>query len=344
MGNKGSTNSSTSNNITNNTVNKNYLNSLNKQITNASTETLVKTAQGCSNSVSQSNMCDMSNMTVAGDFNLDGNQSNKATVNFSCALKQGATSKMGVEMMATMMNEMKALSGTEAGAQLNAAALASATQGFGSGSGNVNSTSNNNVTNNVTNDTVAHIENIFETNLKNSFTNETVQECIGKTVQSNTLSAKGANVGGNANIKCFQQNSIEAVVKCELFSEAVGETLQKTFQELGMKVETDNSTSSKSVASASSTSENVSTGPLQDFGTAISGIIGSIAGPMAAAYAAPFIVICCCCCCCIMLIAFMVMSGSSSQSQSNSNMQDYYPQSSQYGGTLKLLTSEYYSL
>jgi hypothetical protein len=319
----GKSSSSSNQTITNNTVNKNYMDSLNKTIMNSAVSTMINNASTCSSSVNQNNNCSFNNSTVSGNLSLGGTQDNKAKVNFSCIQATQTSADMATAMVASMAAEMKALSGTDAAAQLNNASQSSNKTGFGATGGSSSSSANTNVTNNVTNETITHVENIFQQNLSNNFTSNTVNECIGKTTQSNNISASGVTVGGSANISCNQSNTLEQVQECKQLSEAINKTTQKTFQELGIKTEVANTTTSKTEATTTSKSENVSTGPIQDIGNAISGILGSIMGFASFAALGPILGPICCLCsfiigvCLILIIAKSIMGEGYSSSSSS---------------------------
>ena len=260
--------------ITNNTINKNYMDTLNKTIMNSAVETMVNNASSCSSAVNQNNSCDMSNTKIGGNFDFSGNQTNKAKVDFSCIQASQTSADMSASMVASMMAEMKALNGTDAAAQLNTAAQSSNSTGFGASGGSSSSNSKTDVSNNVTNETITKVENLFEQNLSNNFSANVVNECIGKTSQSNSQDLSNMEISGNAKVQCFQANSLEQVQECKQLSESVSSTTQKTFQELGLITDVENTTSSAIESSVSSKSENVSTGPIQDLGNAIGSIFG----------------------------------------------------------------------
>ena len=109
-------------------------------------------------------------------------------------------------MASAMASEMKALNGTESATQLNTAAQSSNTTGFGSTGGSSSSKSKTDIDNNITNETISKVENIFEQNLSNNFSANTVNECIGKTSQSNSQDLSNLDIGGNAKVECFQAN------------------------------------------------------------------------------------------------------------------------------------------
>jgi hypothetical protein len=313
--------------IVNKTLNESISSSLTSNSQETSVETLVNSSKSCSSSVNQSNSCNMSKMKVAGDFTLGGTMTNKASVDFSCINSTTAASAMENAAVASIANELGSLNGTEAAAVLNAAAESSNKSGFASSGGSSSSNVNANTTNEVTNLTKSTIENIFKSHISQTLNSKTVDECIGRTVQNNTIEAVGTVVGGNAKIECNASNSLEQVQECKQLTEAITTALGKTAQELGFKMETTSSTKSKTEMKSSAKSENVSTGPIQDIGNAVSGIInsiGNIFGLASLGMAAPFVIICCCVCCCVLISCASSLvaakSGGGSGSSGNFNI------------------------
>lgn len=272
----GGSSSKSSQTITNNTINANYLNSLNKNIMNSAVETMINNASSCSSAININNSCNVSDVSVGGDFNFGGNQSAQAKVNFDCIQANKTSADMATNMMSSITAELKTLNGTDAAANLNTASQSSNKSGFASAPSNSKSGSSTNVTNNVTNETITNIENIFETNLKNNFSVETVNECIGKTNVSNEQNLSGIDVGGNANIECIQTASVEQVQNCKQLNDSISKTTQATFQELGISVVSESDTGSSTESSTTSKSENVATGPIEEAGNAVSSIIGAV--------------------------------------------------------------------
>lgn len=298
---KSKSSSSTSTNIKNINMND----TLNKTVMNSAVETLVKNASSCSSSVNQNNTCSMANADIGGDFNFSGNQSNAAKVDFSCVQASTASADMATSMMQSLVAEMDTLNGSNAAAQLNNAAGSSNSSGFGSTGGSSSSSAKTANNTKITNTTKNKVENIYQQNLNNNFTTETVQECIGKTTQSNTQDLSGIKVGGNANVECNQSNSLEQVQECKQMAEAVATTTQETLQELGIETSSASETKTSVESSNSATSENVSTGPIQDAGAAVSGILDSAAGLLGMAFLGPFLPFICCAI--IAIIIFMVV-------------------------------------
>lgn len=331
----GGSSSSVQTNIANNTVNSTDISNTTKNIQESATNTLVKNASACSSSVEQTNTCNLSGMKVAGAFNFGGTQKNKASVNFSCVQSSKAASSMADSMASSIANELGVLNGSEAAAKINAAAEAATKSGFGSwGGGSSSSNTDTNVTNNVTNNTKMAVENIFKKSLSNNFSSETVDECIGRTSQSNNINLSGMEVGGPANVECNQANSLEQVSECKQMTEAINKTLSQTAQELGLKVVSKSKTASASETTAKATTETVSTGPIQDLGNAISGIFGLAS----LGVAAPFVLYSCCIFCCIILSVVSSMfamkggSGGSSGAPGGFNLPRGLPKGRRFRG------------
>jgi len=299
----GGSSSKSSQTITNNTVNQNYMNTLNKTIMNSAVETMINNASSCSSAINVNNSCDMSGADIGGNFTFGGNQTAQAKVNFNCIQANQTSADMATSMMASMVAEMKALNGTDAAANLNTASQSSNTTGFLSmPSGKSSSSSSTNVTNNVTNETISDVQNIFEQNLKNNFSVNTVNKCIGKTNVSNSQDLSNIKVGGDAKVECIQTASVEQVQNCKQLSDAVSKTTQATFQELGMTIATESDTTSKTESTVSSTAENISTGPIQELGTALTGIMGAFG----LAFLGPILGPICSICSCIIVVILLI--------------------------------------
>jgi len=272
----GKSTSNSSQSIRNKTVNKNTINTLNETIMNSAVETIIKNASSCSSAINANNSCDMSNAKIGGDFTFGGNQIAQAKVNFNCIQANETSADMATAMMASMVAEMKSLNGTESAANLNNASQSSNKSGFASMPSSSGSNAKTNETNNVTNKTISNVKNIFEQNLNNNFSVNTVNECIGKTNISNTQDLSNMDIGGSAKIECIQTASVDQVQNCKQLSSAIQKTTQSTLQELGLVVESESDTGTSTESTVASKSENVATGPIEEAGNAISSIVGAV--------------------------------------------------------------------
>lgn len=297
----GKSKSKSSQSITNNTVNQNYMDTLNKTIMNSAVETLINNASACSSAINVNNSCDMSNTKIAGDFTFSGNQIAQTKVNFNCIQANETSADMATSMMASMMAEMKALNGTEAASQLNTAVISSNKSGYASMPSSSSSNSKTDVSNNVTNETINTVKNIFEQNLSNNFSANTVNECIGKTNVSNTQDLSNMDIEGSAKVECIQTASVEQVQNCKQLSSAIQKTTNATLQELGLTVETESNTGTSTESTVTSKSENVATGPIEEAGKAISNIVGAVGS----AYLGPLIGSVVIVCVCVILLGIL---------------------------------------
>lgn len=300
----GHSSSSTNTNITNRIANTTDISSINKNVVESATNVLIESAATCSNAVNQNNSCSIAGAKIGSNLNLNSDQVNKASVNFSCIQSATAANQMANAMKQGIMGELNSVSNSEVAAALNAAAAAIQKSGFASTGGSSSANTDSNVSNVVTNETKVTIENIYEQNLKNNFNSKTVDECIGKTTQNNTLSAAGAVVAGEANVSCIQTNTLEAVQECKQLMEAANKTLEKTAQELQFRVVKSDTTKMSSEVKAKTSALNEDTGPIQDLGNAVSQVVGSISdlfGMASLGVAAPFVIYCCFICCCLII-------------------------------------------
>jgi hypothetical protein len=276
------TKSSVTNTITNNTVNKNFASQLNKNVLNQAMNTLISNASTCSSSVNQNADCSFSNINGTGDVNLSSDQSNAAKVSFSCVNSNDAAANMSLAMKHEFTAQISNLTGTSAASELNAAAAAKNSQGaFATASSAADSSVNNTTTNNLTNETVVAIENVFETNLANNFSQETVSQCIGKTDQT-LNSGYDSITGKNININCTQTNTLEQISNCEQLNGAVNKTVNDTFNQLGLTVATETVSDNANKASVESDASTKSSGIFQDIFSGFANIIGSIGGVISA--------------------------------------------------------------
>jgi len=299
----GGSESSSNQTITNKTINKNYLDSLNKTIMNAGVETLVKQANQCSTATNQNNLCKVEGVNTAGDYIYEGDQSNKAKINFSCINSASAQGDMSQEMMAQLLQDIKSTNDTNLATTLNALADNKSKTGFLSTPpiGSVDSNTNQTVNDTIENETVNKIQNIYEQNLQNNFTSDTVNECIGKSKQDNITDLQDIKSEGDVKIKCIQSNDLEAVQNCQQLATAVSKTSTAVAQELGLTIINESVTKTENEATGVTKTTVEATGPISELGDAFSNILGAFG----MAFLAPFVIpsiICSVVCCCIIII------------------------------------------
>ncbi len=277
MGQSPSKNTNTTNTITNNTINQDIIKTVNENLMNVSVDTLIKNANTSSSSVTQNNLCKVEVGNVAGDFNMNSDQTNIAKVDFSAVNSSSAANDMNTAMIQSLISQMKTLNGTDSAAALNAAVDNSSNTGFLStgGSDKSKTKTTTSATNNVTNETITYIQNLFEQNINNKFSSETVNQCIGKTTQTNEQAGKAGDVGKNVNFSCVQTNSVDQVQKCEQLATAINDTVLQTANELGLTVVSESDTKIKTESTTKVDTSTTSTGPIQEVAKGVSDFVDS---------------------------------------------------------------------
>lgn len=302
----GGSDSSSSQTITNKTINKNYLDNLNKTIMNAGVETLVKQANQCSTAVNQNNLCKTKNVDTAGNFVYESDQANKAKINFSCINSASAQGDMSQEMMAQLLQDVKNTNNTSLATTLNAVADNKSKTGFLSTPpiGRVSSNTDQTIKQTIENETVNKIQNIYEQNLQNNFTSDTVNECIGKSKQDNITDIENIKAEGNVEIDCVQANDLESVQNCQQLATAISKTSSAVAQELGLTIVNESTTKTENEATGVTKTTVEATGPISEFGDAIGNALTAIGMGIMAPFAIPS-VICSVICCCIIIIVLV---------------------------------------
>jgi hypothetical protein len=318
-----SSTSKTDTKIENNTVNQNFSNTLNETTLQSAVSALINSQATCQSTSTQSNICTISNVTVSGNKGPvtigGGTQSNNATSEFKCVSISNAQQSMNTAMTNAFSEQIKALSNTTDMNKLNDAAESSTKQGsLSTSSGSSSSSTNSDTKNNTTNTTITNLTNKFSQSLTSNFTSNNLQECINGLIQDNTYAVGTVNAFNNENtltIGCGDQtNTLSQVSNCSLLSSAINTAISDTFNSIGLKVETDNTTLHNTEATSNASSSLTQTGIIQDFGDAISKVVSSIGGIFSGLFnsgdSSSYISISCCICCLLIisLIVFMVIN------------------------------------
>lgn len=347
MGGGQSTKATVNSQLKNNIVNETTIKNLNKTVMNNATNTLIDIAASCSASTDLTNTCriragKISARGKGSNVSVQAKQDNALKANFSCVNESSAASDMKSSMKETIKNEIKAVSDTDLMNKLTAKAAGSSEQGFGANlpgmkGPKVDSTTNTNIENNVTNRFNQTIENVLEKNFSNNFSSKTVSECIDKKVLKNRadLDADGieADEGGKVDLSCVQTNSVESVTSCKSLSQAINKSVDGIIKDLGLQTVKEDKVKAKSESDASAEAKNVATGPIQDMGKAVAGVVdsvgnaaGNILGGAALLTLGPsLIAFLLCCCCCVISIGLVFLSKGSGSDVPPTNLTEEMP-------------------
>jgi hypothetical protein len=307
MGNSNSSSSSATNKT--NILNQSQINSFNSSLVQSAVNVMIKNASTCSQSATQQNLCQISDVSAVGPISLNAVQGNTANVTLSCLQGSKVQSAMAAEMMNKAATEMAAAS--KAGLQVQLAGASSAGQTSGALATGIassnNSQTNVNNTTNVTSTMVQNATNIMKQKLDVNFTADTVNECVSKLFQSNKGIIKNAQTLSSITANCTQENNLKALTECKQLNEAVQNTVNAVLAESKIQAAAVADTSQSVTAKAESSSTQVQTGIFQDVLGGISGIFGSASNPYSML----------CLCCVVIGIIILGMGALNSKSESS---------------------------
>lgn len=259
------------------TINNTDINTLNKSVNNFVTTNVMKQAADCHTSSNQQNSKTFDNIKGTS-LVVGGNMSNKLNLNFSCVASSNFQSTLNQGIMSEYLAAVKNNVSTEALAQMNASAASSNKSGFGATGGSSDATTNTNVDLTNINNTTQNIQNVIETTIANNTSMESVQSCIANVQQSNSNKFANLVMTGAIIDMSNMSNEAEIATECILTAANTSKSTSEIASKLGITIANDTKTKSEGSITSKTTSENVSTGPIQDLGNAVSGIINSIGG------------------------------------------------------------------
>lgn len=246
--------SSSSKTVTTNENNQTYITNndikvLNEMTNNAVAEALIKNNSDCSSTTDITQTIDFSGCKVTGDVNITNvKQKAAATVNFSCVNVFKAEQQMAQEMLSSLMGEIMSALDAESLNRMATAAETSAQSTGVFGGNSSSSTTTNNIYNleQITN-TETNIQNILANNINASFDVESVQTCESNLAVKQEFLMSKCEVGGSINMSEYTQVAdISNMTECLNQSGVSQEIINKSANELGVIVETDNTIHSDS--------------------------------------------------------------------------------------------------
>lgn len=286
----GSSSSRSTVNIENDTliVNKSDISIETQNLNNLTSNSIMESTKGCSAGVEQSQVVSFAGAQVAGDFNIgEIDQSQTATVNFSCSQGSEIANTVGNQAVSDMMSKLENSSSADVMAKLAAATDSQQQSGAGSGllsaGSDSSSDSNTNISNKLTNitDTKKNLKNIISNNVTNNFKASNIDNCIATVKNSQKVDNSGIKVSGSVNIgKITQSQAAKLVSDCVQKANMSGKAIQETLAALKITVKEESETTAKADITGEAKSTQKSTGPIEEIGTAVSGIIGSVGGLM----------------------------------------------------------------
>jgi hypothetical protein len=288
----GSSKSSSSTTSNTNIVTNDDLTLLNKTMNNFVANTVVNQAAKCSAGMNLTQTVDLSNMVVEGDFNVSTDQSQDASVTFSCVQVSSFQNDIANGMMDKMVGALNSGYSSQALNQLSQAASANASNGFAStgapkSDSSTNATYNFNQTTNISKD----IQNVMQNEIQNNLSLSDVSDCVAQVNNAQTVNASGTKVGGNANIGVKQSQAATMVTQCIQQKDIANKVTAQVVKDLGMQTSNTVQTSNTTNTSQSATSTSESTGMFQSMGEGMATMFKGIGSMLGSIFSSPGIVI-----------------------------------------------------
>jgi hypothetical protein len=291
--------------VVNNTtvINQDELTMINESINNFSAEAVVNAANSCSASITQLQGIKFKNINVAGDFNLDVNQSQDAAMTFSCVNETKVTQDIANGLVKNMMANLEKTNNQDILAKLDATAKTKQENGSISGIAN-QAQSNAKITNNITsvNSTKRHLENVVKNSVGANFKTDIVSNCIANINSGQDVQVENVKVGGNMMAAVGQKQSATLMATC-MNKTDVGNKITNTIMDaLDIKVKDENTQKATSDVKASASTEQINKGLVDEIFGGLSKMLGAALLPIIA------VAVCCVVMCCIGC-AFSLMGG-----------------------------------
>lgn len=267
--------------IENNTmiVNESNISILNKNIVDTTVNTIIKRANEATAKIISTQVVDMSGGFVYGDFSPGAVQQDmKGNLNFQTLQKDAVRTDIIMDVMNQLQDTINRNVSTDILDKMNANAAASQSSGFlstGSGSSDsdtkiINNYSSKNISNKSLNQEII-------TKLVNNFTQETVNKCIASVENSQYVNYSNKIVYGNFTPGFIKQTiATDLLTNCMQTSETANNITKQIASTTGVSIVDDSSTSKSSDLTATAAASQQNTGPIQDLGNALSGIIAAV--------------------------------------------------------------------
>lgn len=263
-----------------NIVNKSDIDILNKSINDFVTNTVVNQASKCSANITQLQTVDLSNMKVAGDFNIgEIDQKQTAAITFDCVQVSSFSNTLANGIMTQYVEAMKNNMSVDTLDKITTAADAKMESGFlnTGGGGGSSSKIKTDYKYNMTNETSKSIQNIIQNSITNNLDLDDLQECVASIKSSQEVITAGTEVGGNVNIGVIRQDQAATLLgKCVQQRNNANDITNQIVNDLGLTIDETNSVKKTTETDTKATAKNEAKGVFESLGDGIGGVFGGI--------------------------------------------------------------------
>ena len=270
--------------VTNNTtnitrINNNTLNQMNKQISDVTANAMINNSSKAIITTKINQKITFAGCEISGNVDINGSsQSTKAYVDFSAVEVSKVENEMAQEMLTSLVSEISSKFKTKDLAKMDAKAEASLEDSgwLPSGGGSTSSKTNNTYNLKSVNNNHRNISNLVEDIINTNFEVNSSQECIDEMKVNQELDFAGCKVGGSVEINNFtQEASVKNIAECILKQGTVQSIVNKSINEMGVKVSDETIAETEVEQTAESFSKTVNKGIGSSASMASSGMITS---------------------------------------------------------------------
>ncbi len=287
------------NNIT--TINKSVVELLSTQINKTTSDTIVNLSTSCAATANTTLMALFSNITAAGDINIDNTMNNTVSVNISCVNSSTIGSTVGAavtsDMSAQLVTAFQNMA-TQAAAGQATATSTSSFDPFGSMMKNASDTDIKQYnTATTTNDTKTVVQSVIQNIVATTLTASVMNELKANVISQMAVTFKNLQAGGNVNITNLMNNTTSIIAEQVTQMNIGNDVTQKLITTFGIKVQTTAETTNTQTTKAEAEAVSIAKG----LGGIFSGLFdGSNPGSSTSSSFSS-------CCCLIFLILFLAI-------------------------------------
>jgi hypothetical protein len=256
-------------------VNKNDINILNENLNEMVSNSIINDAQGCSANLTQLQSIKMSDINIAGDWNMETDQTQDSAMTFGCIQALDTRNTAANSMIDSMIEQLEANTSADILSKMETDALNSAETGaltFGKAEAKTDIETIQNYEYRTEN--TKNIENILKNSVEANFTSNTIQECIAKINQSQEQSFDSIDVGGNANLVFGQSQSAELVANCDQTRSAINDVVSDVTKNLGIETVSATEVVQETDTGVTAETTAVAKGAVDELGDAVTDVLG----------------------------------------------------------------------
>lgn len=301
-------------------VNQSTINMVNTQLNNMVSSAIINDSKSCSAAINNNQSVKFVGLKATGDISIGVNQKQAAVLDFKCINVAKVRNDIANNMIQQMMGNLKSTTSVDVLNKLDALAKSKAETQFSpnpfaasSGDSKIEQIQN------FKSATISNknIENVIKNAIEAKFTSNTVQNCIAKVSNSQTVEVIDIVSGGKINAVIEQEQGVTLLTQCVNNTDVGNQLTSALAGYLDIKVKDDTSTSATSEFGATTESEAKNKGVFEGIGSMIESVgtaVGSIFGVAGLApFLSPSSSICLFCCICLFILFAIFGSGMLSQ-------------------------------